>query len=358
MYEVHHIDETECFPEIQLTIFNLVTDELIRNETIKTSVFISPSLQITILGNYNHLQDIISKSLVKPYNRTGPVYLEHTSIQNRPIKHTIGEIQLRHPNSTHSIFDSNLIECSSVQTAINCMMTKSVLHQIEYFPIFKLPARHNNHFFHLKKGQLMSMLYRANPTIISLKYTNLEISVYTSEACPDLIEVKNIKGCYSCDTLSFMTITAQTTCKEGIADVSIANISVYTKTIHLQEKAQDYLIQFLSTIKCLQTEICIKTTLTKSCKIADFCLDEPTFILLGSQRQITQYNDPYTPPESKDNSSIFSKIASGFFDLLSYLPGFQFLSFVTNYIKNVIFTIVFIMFIFFIFAFILICCRK
>lgn len=302
-YEVRTILGHHCTYTIEVERAQNGSKELL---TLQTTAQTADGIHIEILGSYNQPPLHITDSLVLRVGDPSEAYLVQTSPHGRPIAGLVGHIQSNSSYTKNFIFDRDMVRCDFFETTLRCETATDGLTAMTRTKDRALPLTRDLHLLTIDKGILKSRLLSTAPVRLQLTFKNFQIFIQNHDVCPKITSSDiRTKGCYSCQILATMVLTAVSNCHAGTVAVEFQILRLFTQTLFLGTEPKEFTIQFIAEQQCYDEKLCLVSRHMKHCHVFSFCLNEPSVNLI-------QLNTTYTRSFIKQDTAytgIFSFIS-------------------------------------------------
>ena len=119
------------------------------------------------------------------------------------------------------------------------------------------------------------------------------------------------EGCFACQTMAIITISASSSCFPGTCAVRLNSIMSYTPALQLLQTPLDFAIQVSAEHECVSDIICLTSGKYESCMDVYICLEKPVITLYRGNITFARQSLNYAP--DKFTLPSFSDIFGGFF---------------------------------------------
>ncbi|XP_042911055.2 uncharacterized protein [Parasteatoda tepidariorum] len=241
-YKVRKIIGHHCTYTIAVERARNMSTELL---TLQPTAVTSDGIFLEILGSYNQPPLHLSDSLVLRVGDPSDAYLIQSSPQNHPTADMVGQVQANTRYTKDFIFDKDIVTCNFFESTLRCEKRPDGLQTMISTKENSLPLTRDMHLLAVEKGVLKSNLLSSAPVRVQLHFKNYKISLEHNEICPKITskDIKS-KGCYSCQILSKMYITALSNCQAGTVPVEFQVLQLHTQSLYLETEPREFNIQF------------------------------------------------------------------------------------------------------------------
>ena len=170
-------------------------------------------------------------------------------------------------------------------TTLDCHLPQSYISILQKQHPNILPrAVHNHHLYVNTDGTLESKLLQSAPVNIHLRFSDMRLTLNHYKICPRIESVESVTGCHSCPVAAKIVFRAKSICSPGLASVSLNQIPLSTRSIHLTTDSSLVVIHFFTSSACHEERVCLFHNEIKSCEPIKFCLD-------AASLRLTQRNE-------------------------------------------------------------------
>ena len=317
VYDVRKPLSLICVPRLELKV-------TYTNATQKTFFFEQElqqfGMKFTVLGQFEKPNIFLDEYFIQKFADPSQLYLAPAAVQGVPKINMIGDMQMQTPVDKEFILDQDMVKCKLAVKTLNCETPESPLFNKKRMENYALPRDYGTYRLHAGNStQIIARPQQVSPIKIHISLSNYKVIFNSDLVCPKIESIGDIEGCYACDTLASIKFQALTTCLEGSVMVYLETNETQRIMIILKKQVLDYVYEFSSSVKCINTEFCLSGAEHTICKPISFCLEEPEIIL--SDPSIIHVHTEFT---QKAKSQGFS-LGSIWSAITSIIPSFAFL---------------------------------
>ncbi|KAG1704416.1 N-acetyltransferase 9-like protein [Nymphon striatum] len=256
------------------------TSEGAKEVIIDSQVYQEKGIKIETISQFHKSTSFIDESLVSNLRNPLESYLAKISEKNQPNFRYVGSIQAEQPYKKNFLFDKTSVKCKPVEDRVQCNMQEDPLKQLIQTDDSKLPQIRGFHYIFINNIGVLTAK-QLNPGAVSIfaRFKDLTLSVKTKRVCPSIESVSDLTGCFSCKAEAILKIVAKSHCMEGLAKVTLDGVSLFTTVVELTNKPSVISINFHSSRKCINSNVCLMANDMSICEKVDGCLNDPTIEL-------------------------------------------------------------------------------